>query len=342
MQHLILKHLTATPDETPDCNLVRIKCHCRSTTDVRKAIMAILPSGYRPYTPKSAVLGNFEVSDNLNLSEFGRHYVGKAPKYPHYSDPNVRYQSFTDWPKDKGQNPFVLSMAGFFYTGVEDCTRCFHCGLGLKNWLPPDKPFVEHARWSQDCAFLRRRKGNEFVDNVRQNFPREFPHETEADSVPASTTDYSDIVKRVVEMPCGVSIKEMFSQSIAVAAVTKVLSLHDWEESAVTIGELANIAVELQEAQGKGERVLPSTSAAECVEYEKPPSVEKAVNEKTSLLAENHRLKEQMICKVCQSNAVSSVFLPCGHLATCSNCAASVSVCMLCHKKVATAIKVYI
>lgn len=38
--------------------------------------------------------------------------------------------------------------------------------------------------------------------------------------------DYNDIVQRVVEMPCGVSIKEMFSQSIAVAAVTKLLSLH--------------------------------------------------------------------------------------------------------------------
>lgn len=79
--------------------------------------MSILPSGYPPYTPRAPGLRNFDASDSLHLSEFDRQCLGKAPKYPHYSDPNVRYQSFRDWPKDKGQNPFALSMAGFFYAG---------------------------------------------------------------------------------------------------------------------------------------------------------------------------------------------------------------------------------
>ena len=35
---------------------------------------------------------------------------------------------------------------------------------------------------------------------------------------------------------------------------------------------------------------------------------------------ENPRMKEDRICKICWSNQVGVVFLPCGHLISCVNC----------------------
>ena len=48
--------------------------------------------------------------------------------------------------------------------------------------------------------------------------------------------------------------------------------------------------------------------------------------EKDELLDENNRLKEQKTCKVCMDAEVGVVFLPCGHLVVCGNCAPNLKV----------------
>ena len=46
----------------------------------------------------------------------------------------------------------------------------------------------------------------------------------------------------------------------------------------------------------------------------------------SELVAENSRLREQKTCKVCMDAEVGVVFLPCGHLVVCGNCATSLKV----------------
>lgn len=48
------------------------------------------------------------------------------------------------------------------------------------------------------------------------------------------------------------------------------------------------------------------------------------------LEVENARLKEQRTCKVCMDGEVGVVFLPCGHLICCVNCAPSLKDCPVC------------
>ena len=48
--------------------------------------------------------------------------------------------------------------------------------------------------------------------------------------------------------------------------------------------------------------------------------------EKDELVDENMRLKEQKTCKVCMDAEVGVVFLPCGHLVVCVNCAPNLKV----------------
>ncbi|XP_069172814.1 uncharacterized protein [Procambarus clarkii] len=86
-----------------------------------------------------------------------------------------RLASFNNWPERVTQKPTELSEAGFFYCGLSDHMRCYHCGNGLRNWETDDIPWDEHARWYPECTFLFLMKGKEFIDQVQGERP---PYET--------------------------------------------------------------------------------------------------------------------------------------------------------------------
>ena len=75
------------------------------------------------------------------------------------------------WPERVEQKPEELAQAGFFYCGLSDHVRCFHCGGKLGLWEFGDIPWEEHARWYPDCHFIILSKGQEFIDKVRQEKP---------------------------------------------------------------------------------------------------------------------------------------------------------------------------
>ncbi|XP_037953728.1 uncharacterized protein LOC119683913 [Teleopsis dalmanni] len=53
-----------------------------------------------------------------------------------------------------------------------------------------------------------------------------------------------------------------------------------------------------------------------------------------SLEEENRKLKDARLCKVCLDDEVGVVFLPCGHLVTCVQCAPSVNHCPMCRTEI--------
>ncbi|VDI43855.1 Hypothetical predicted protein [Mytilus galloprovincialis] len=88
-------------------------------------------------------------------------------KYPEYIPIERRRATYKNWPPNLDfLHPLDLSECGFFYSNFGDCVRCFHCGIGLRNWESDDNPWVEHARWSRKCPYLLQRKGQEFIDSV--------------------------------------------------------------------------------------------------------------------------------------------------------------------------------
>jgi len=52
----------------------------------------------------------------------------------------------------------------FAITGNLDNTTCFHCGIGLRHWVPGDIPLAEHAIWSTFCVYVTYIKGTTCVD----------------------------------------------------------------------------------------------------------------------------------------------------------------------------------
>ncbi|XP_053378484.1 death-associated inhibitor of apoptosis 1-like [Mercenaria mercenaria] len=89
-----------------------------------------------------------------------------SPKYPEYATKTVRVDSFNTC-DCTDISPASLAEAGLFYAGFSDCTRCFYCGIGMRNWSEEDDPWIEHCRWSKNCSFVKQKKGSEFVNLVQ-------------------------------------------------------------------------------------------------------------------------------------------------------------------------------
>jgi len=51
-----------------------------------------------------------------------------------------------------------LAEAGYYYTGEDDCVRCFYCHGGLHNFELDDDPWTLHARYNANCRFMEQNK----------------------------------------------------------------------------------------------------------------------------------------------------------------------------------------
>lgn len=99
--------------------------------------------------------------------------AGTYPCHSRYENKHKRVKSFVeyDWSPQTNQTILQLAEAGFFYTGYGDATICFQCGCGLKRWLKNDDPFIEHARYSPHCHYLKLIKGEVFIRDARRLLP---------------------------------------------------------------------------------------------------------------------------------------------------------------------------
>ncbi|XP_069136391.1 uncharacterized protein [Argopecten irradians] len=89
-----------------------------------------------------------------------------------YTELNARRESYTHWPHRNAHDIDRLVTAGFFYTGAEDIVRCFYCDIGLAEWDRDDDPWVEHARHSPECPYLRNQKGQDYINNIQTQWAR--------------------------------------------------------------------------------------------------------------------------------------------------------------------------
>jgi len=57
---------------------------------------------------------------------------------------------------------------------------------------------------------------------------------------------------------------------------------------------------------------------------------------------ELRKLREATQCKICMDNRVEVVFLPCGHLVSCTRCATAISNCAVCRQPIKAYVKTYL
>ncbi|XP_063697339.1 death-associated inhibitor of apoptosis 2-like [Culicoides brevitarsis] len=64
--------------------------------------------------------------------------------------------------------------------------------------------------------------------------------------------------------------------------------------------------------------------------------------EELTLEEENKRLKDARECKICMSNEIGVVFIPCGHLVTCVQCAWAMTTCCMCRSEIKGRVRTFL
>jgi len=384
-------------------------------------------------------------------------------------------RTFKDWPPALRQQPADLSDAGFYYIGLSDQVKCFYCDGGLRNWVPEDDPWTEHARWFAKCGFVRLVKGDEFIarclaerptqDNSQQPqqaAPQQQQQPSQsrvlrAEDIPAVMSsalvhqalsmgvDASRVKmalqRRVLQsLPMYANVNQlldaafrehreqeervtvennetpsafgvggaMTTASASVSAPSEdIVELRRRrestsattegsqsqgeadieEESSLTTGAETTSSQESQDEQPQQQQEQGSSSTIELpaadTSQPPPPSASSPTSssqpptaavlqhsssaplggsesgsalslpqsqslhgsairgEANDLESENRRLKEQRTCKICMDNEIGVVFLPCGHLICCVQCAPALKDCPLCRQPIHGTVKTY-
>ncbi|CAC5393833.1 BIRC2_3 [Mytilus coruscus] len=265
-------------------------------------------------------------------------------KYPKYAIRSKRLDSFNHWPSYLTQTPEEMATAGFFFTGIEDHCRCFFCGGGLRNWEPEDQPWTEHARWYPKCAFVRQIKGEKFIDDVQSNGYQSILQESEELNLCSRRPDLTSTGKNQVTNhfsthPAVLSVKEFgYSESVikkafdllqtagtkVITGTTLVEAILQMEEN--TTRHESNNTLQMEQAE-QSELSIHAKALNEEAETTVDPELELSIR---SLEEENQNLKDQQTCKICLDEPIGIVFLPCGHMASCANCAPALRRCPIC------------
>jgi len=260
-------------------------------------------------------------------------------------------------------------LTGLYYLGERDRVKCWYCNRGLQNWARFDNPWFEHAKWFPTCEYLVQKKGPEFVVNVFSRFPNldrlaainhagplvaNAPQTASRLRFLSSSNEFPQIFypkeqRRKLEKRIN---EEM--QASSFAAEAKLIGFSDEEIRGAFLKQIENHNATFASFTNLVESILAlqmvksssSTSIAESQNRDRP-STSKETNGSSSTPQNKSRqeleeLKQMSLRKKCFQSKTSVVFLPCGHLAVCSNCSRQNSICPICKANVREKTQSYI
>ncbi|XP_059141214.1 uncharacterized protein LOC131929045 [Physella acuta] len=273
---------------------------------------------------RAAASGNAAAGRDLNLQDLGIFH--EKPKNPEYAILSKRIESFDGWPADCPVSSLDVARSGLHFLGYSDCGKCFFCGGALRNWTLGDDPFVEHARWYPKCSYIRQYKGQAFVDAVQE----------------IKTADKNkkiitfEEVRQYMERSGAVILNQFDDTPVEYDAA--VMSLI---EEGYGAEDVYSAARSIRESGGtlRSDVILEKLlegSRAEGATAAMPVLVDSKEDLKIiqDLKEQNSTLRNNLICKICMDKEVKIVFLPCGHLVSCQECAVAFHDCPVCRSHI--------
>ncbi|XP_071781057.1 baculoviral IAP repeat-containing protein 7 [Centroberyx gerrardi] len=303
--------------------------------------------------PLQVAPGSSDSVDGQLLSQLQRMTVedqGTAGQavYPEMEAEDSRLTTFHNWPTGASVQPDVLARAGFFYTGHGDNVKCFYCDGGLRNWEPGDDPWQEHAKWFPRCEFLIQSRGQEYINNIQDAHfhlgetvgGSQAPTAREISSgndvvggLGASSAMLSPVVQTALQMGFEASLVESLVQ-------TKYLLTGQHYTS------VSDLVTDILQAEEEDRQRGPHSREPEVRQGPSAGSVrtQTPIREKVGEPSPEEllrQLQEERTCKVCMDKLVSIVFIPCGHLVVCSDCAASLRHCPICRAVIRGSVRAF-
>ncbi|XP_053391856.1 baculoviral IAP repeat-containing protein 7-like [Mercenaria mercenaria] len=261
----------------------------------------------------------------------------EKPKFPQYAVYAKRMESFDAWPEYLPVKKDDLVEAGLVYTGVGDSVRCYFCGGGLRNWEQDDVPMEEHAKWYPKCPHILLVKGQAYVEKLgRGEKPEEDNSSVQTDSARAGP----NYLESVAAQSC---IQMDYSKDMVQKAINKFIDRYG--NGDFKAKDLCEILFELEEEPTESscvsDNVVDSRRHIPTLDEELESGDIQTPEEIESLKEENQRLKENQICKICLDNRADVIFLPCGHMVSCPQCAPALLKCPICRQTVNGHIKAF-
>lgn len=302
------------------------------------------------------------------------------PKYPQYAVKSVRASTYRNFPPEVTQTPEDMAQAGFFYSGKDDVVYCYFCGQGIRAWEPEDDVWIEHARWSPNCGHLLNCKGSEFVRMVKlaetnpemsyssiENTREDLSTQVTTPMVNGHTaggSSHKEENAETLEDSDSPLLNTVAAQSVLLndyskESVIKAINVYKLKEGRTdfSAANLLQIIFDIDEGLINYDELVSSAKLNDHKvsepklkkAHEQPVKNQQSLNttedareEAKELLAENRQLKDQTTCKICLEETVSIVFLPCGHLCSCSQCAPALKKCPICRGFIKGTVKTFL
>ncbi|KAM9850174.1 E3 ubiquitin-protein ligase XIAP [Aulostomus maculatus] len=206
-----------------------------------------------------------------------------------------------------------LARAGFYSSGTGDRVLCFYCGGGLKGWQPEEDPWEEHAKHYPGCGFLLAEKGQEFVNSIQLQDPRQ--NRATSSQQNGFSRDRNEVLRSAL-------VQDAIGMGLDPSVVEKAV-LEKISKTGIGYSSLEALMEDCLSS-------MPESGASNTRERDEDP------------LEKLRKLQREKQCKICMDRDICIVFIPCGHLATCKECSQSLVKCPICCKAITQKIKTYI
>ncbi|KAH9510104.1 Baculoviral IAP repeat-containing protein 7-A [Bulinus truncatus] len=269
-------------------------------------------------------------TNSPSFTELG--IITERPKRTEFAIKSERLKSFSSWPQGHFLIPADLADAGFYFAGFGDCARCFYCGGGLRNWDNDDDVWVEHARWFPKCAFIRNKMGQAFVDAVSElnKTHEKIPFDLVVNEMGALNFD-SNLDPRKNPLNRDPAVKTAIDLGYKETDVIEIA--HELKDNDVMLS--ADVLLEKLQEEGK-------MHSEHLLNLELSTISPLDIETTRQMKEKNNQLRQQTVCKICLENEVAVVFLPCGHLVSCTECSSAVRNCPMCRAPVKGVVRAFL
>ncbi|XP_039591508.1 baculoviral IAP repeat-containing protein 7 isoform X2 [Polypterus senegalus] len=301
-------------------------------------------------TPSDAVDG--QILSQIQRLAVEEQVLGGQAAYPEMEEEGSRLSSYHNWPPSASVHPQLLARAGFFYTGHSDNVKCFYCDGGLRNWEEGDDPWREHAKWFPRCEFLLHVRGRDYVSNIQDSYfnatESSLSNNNSSEAIATGEiTSGQDVVGNLdvpllLQSPVVQAVLQMgFDYSVVESLVKSKYLLTGLQYNTVSDLVSATLEAEDEERQRSDQSREPPESLSQGAGGSEQRQMDYPKESGLSQEEQLRQLQEERTCKVCMDKVVSIVFVPCGHLVVCTDCATSLRNCPICRAVIRGSVRAF-
>ncbi|NXS98669.1 BIR7B protein, partial [Jacana jacana] len=275
-----------------------------------------------------------------------------------------RLRTFQQWPGTSSVSARDLVRAGFFFVGPRDEAQWFCCGGILKDWGPGDWPALGHMKLFPSCKFICGEDVGsqgilllwEIFNTVDGQFLCLLQGTDREEAALPNEPEYPEMVMEEMRL----SVFQNWPQCVGLnpEQVTRAGFFYTGEDDVVKCfycaGRVRNWSSRDDPwwehakwypgcaflLQSKGREYIRSVQDLGFflfLYFFLPGEDESRIRAEEEL----QRLQEERLCKLCMDGDVSVVFIPCGHLVACRECAINLSCCPICRALIQGSVRTF-